>query len=100
MDMLWQQGELVFGASKFTAEPPVISLKQFDPNDCGRLEYDADFDFRVAFFDALEGAARYAGALSQFLGRQFALLSSDTNKLAKQQHRFARMSGVCAFLNT
>ena len=92
MRVLWQEGELVFGAAKPFAQPSAPGVKQRHTDYSGALEDGADFNFRVPFFDALKRAARYAGAVRQFLCGQLALLSGKLNELAKQCERFAGLA--------
>lgn len=90
MDCLRHQGELVVGTCDVFAQPPVVGIKEIDPYNGGGLKHEADFDLGVAFLDALQRAARYAGAFCQFRRAQPAFLAGKPDKLAKQRDRVAQ----------
>jgi hypothetical protein len=66
----------------------------------GGLEHDADFDLGIAFLNALQRAARYAGAFCQFRRAQPAFLAGKPDKLAKQRNRVKRLPGIRSVFDT
>lgn len=94
MDGFGKQAEFVLLFNEKRGEAASVAFKEWDADDGGGLEHQADAAAWIALLDTAHHVARHARARGQFFNAKFAFDPVDANELTKDSDSFPAVAGI------